>query len=182
MTNFLISIACAAMLLSSCISCSKFKTVEIKPIDTEFQPLVNEYKKLKIERTGVDIKNSITILFHTLPTPIIGICYWLSDGSREIFIDPKFWYSQTTSDLDRKILLFHELGHCDLNREHSDPLSIMESYHIGGYRFSLDAHYYINELFDESIKESVSVPAQIKPYDNSDTDTCGGIHEKNTDL
>lgn len=165
-------------LMVGCISCSSFKTMDIKPIDAEFDQHVSKYEDLKVETLKVKMKNNISILFHSLPSPTIGICYWISNGSREIYIDPGFWFAPTTSELDRELLIFHELGHCDLDRGHSDPLSIMEPYHIGGLEYSLDLNYYRSELFNEKLRKAFMERKFDKPRYLSPISSCGGIHEK----
>ena len=39
--------------------------------------------------------------------------------TRIIFLDPNFWQSQKGHEKTREWALFHELGHCDLYRNHS---------------------------------------------------------------
>ena len=48
----------------------------------------------------------------------LGQCKSYSNGSKEIVIDEPYWNRAT--DTEREYLVFHELGHCILGREHLD--------------------------------------------------------------
>lgn len=171
MKGFLIFYMAAA--LASCTSCAGFSSIDIGSVDAEFQSHVDKYNKFKEDAGKGKTRSDVTILFHSLPSPTIGVCYWMANGDREVYIDPRFWYGPYTTDLDRELLIFHELGHCDLDRDHVDPSSIMEKYHIGDYLYSLNTDYYAKELFDESIRKDLEVDAMIKP--GHIHSGCGGI-------
>ncbi len=61
-----------------------------------------------------------------------GVCYTYPDNTKEIIIDQAWWSS--ASHEYREALLFHELGHCRLNRRHQDEI-IASSF--GAYKSSL---------------------------------------------
>lgn len=73
----------------------------------------------------------------------------------EIHVSQDFWDRST--DLSRKLILYHEMGHCILGRDHKDgfdpdkriALSIMNS-HAGAVipNFLDNEEYYLNELFN----------------------------------
>ena len=46
----------------------------------------------------------------------VGVCRTWSNGDREVLINKDWWNG--TTDPYRKILIFHELGHCYFNRSH----------------------------------------------------------------
>lgn len=86
---------------------------------------------------------------------IAGQCsYGNRQSSREIIIDTEFW--NKSSRLYKEYIVFHELGHCYLNRDHKDAcfsnrtvVSIMRSGH-GTCRdnyTNLTRNYYVDELF-----------------------------------
>ena len=53
---------------------------------------------------------------------VIGLCYWGLWGSqRRIELDQVFL--DTQSRLERKALVYHELGHCACNRDHTDYIA-----------------------------------------------------------
>jgi len=48
----------------------------------------------------------------------LGQCKSYSNGSKEIVIDQPYW--DRVDEMEREYLVFHELGHCILGREHLD--------------------------------------------------------------
>ena len=71
-----------------------------------------------------------------------------------IVINLNFWNKPWFSEADKEQLIFHELGHCILNREHlndtdsgGNPLSIMNYYHFSNLQYENDYSSYIQELF-----------------------------------
>ena len=49
---------------------------------------------------------------------VIGTCSWSSNHAHNITLDQSYWRSAT--DMQREFLVFHELGHCVLGRDHVD--------------------------------------------------------------
>ncbi|MDQ3017087.1 MAG: hypothetical protein M3R25_10280 [Bacteroidota bacterium] len=49
---------------------------------------------------------------------VIGQCSWNQNNAHNIVVDEDYW--KTASDLQREFLVFHELGHCVLGKEHND--------------------------------------------------------------
>ena len=85
----------------------------------------------------------------------LGQCKSFSDGSKQIVIDQPFWNS--ASDIEREYVVFHELGHCLLGRDHNDEkdatgkcVSIMQSGDSGcdGIYNLQNRNSLLNELFD----------------------------------
>lgn len=85
---------------------------------------------------------------------VVGECWFGGHGPNEIRIDQQFW--NEASDIDREFVVFHELGHCYLDRDHTEAstsdgtcLSIMAS-GVGdcNNRYSLSTRAtYLDELF-----------------------------------
>lgn len=50
----------------------------------------------------------------------VGLCS--THGEKEIQIDRDFW--ERSSDLNRELIVFHELGHCFLDRRHSNQKTV----------------------------------------------------------
>jgi hypothetical protein len=107
-----------------------------------------------------DVNVDIEVDFNELPFPNVGRCYYAFylDGPQKdqrvnlnIEIDPIFW--EEASQTEKEVLVFHELGHCVLNREHNEsliseqniPKSIMYPY-IFETEYEMYRNYYINEL------------------------------------
>ncbi len=85
----------------------------------------------------------------------LGQCKSYSDGSKIVTIDQGYW--NRSSDIEREYVVFHELGHCVLGRDHSDEkdenghcLSIMQSGNSGcsGIYNAQNRNSLLNELFD----------------------------------
>jgi hypothetical protein len=119
----------------------------------EFIPYIERFTR------ATTITPDISINFNKLED-YVGVCFIFNNGQRKIEIDAQFW--DEADDLTREELLFHELGHCVLNRDHdltltshSDydynfPNSIMYPYVFGGAPFyeQFKDHYW-EELTNE---------------------------------
>ena len=122
---------------------------------------LEEYFELFIKEAqvyGYDLSEDVSLISGYLEvltgTTAAGQCKTYSDGRREIVIDSEYW--QRADPLEREFLLFHELGHCVLDRDHNDGhergicLSIMES-GTGGCRTNYSTETretYLKELFN----------------------------------
>jgi hypothetical protein len=124
------------------LGCGHFKELYIEP---EFRPIVDMYNDLKIEALGVGQYHQISMYFDNLDSPTAGICYRYSDGTREIYIDKLQW--DNMSLYSRQVLIFHEMGHCDLGLKHAPSPSIMQERLLSDYTYSLDRQFYIDQLF-----------------------------------
>lgn len=121
----------------------------ISGVDPAFVPYVELYKSMK----GRGLSYDIPIAFGNQDGNVIGVCTRWSSGHRQIQIDPTYWNDPYTTEHEKISLIFHELGHCDLNRDHVTalrsnnwPVSLMYPYNYG-YN-SPDESYYFNELFN----------------------------------
>ena len=84
----------------------------------------------------------------------LGQCKSYSDGSQQVIVDEQYW--NRISDNEREYLVFHELGHCILEKEHNDEqdengncISIMQSGN-NGCKSVYNTEYkaqLLNELF-----------------------------------
>lgn len=102
-------------------------------------------KDINVHNIPINFSNNIDDSF-------LGVCYYYGKKQqwREIKINTKHW--DGLDEAQRKALIYHELGHCALNREHKDdyhrsyPTSIMNTYHIRvNYEKYIDEYDY--ELF-----------------------------------
>jgi len=84
---------------------------------------------------------------------VAGQCSYSETSTRKVNIDRAYWNSAT--DLEKEFVVFHELGHCYLERTHSDTqenrscISIMHS-GTSGCRFdytTISRATYLDELF-----------------------------------
>lgn len=111
-------------------------------VNQQFVPYINMY----ISNKGRGLDYDIPMGFTDLPGDTVGVCYRWSNGYRQIQIDQDYWENEA-SENERISLMAHELGHCDLNRNHStDWNSIMYEYNLGSINFY--------ELFNPGIYSS----------------------------
>ncbi|NNF35132.1 MAG: hypothetical protein HKN68_13545 [Saprospiraceae bacterium] len=87
---------------------------------------------------------------------IAGTCQFRGTSPRLVTIDSEFW--NRSSDLFREFIVFHELGHCALRRDHDESasssgvcLSIMRSGTTDCFdQYSVNTRaYYLDELFSK---------------------------------
>ena len=124
-------------------------------IDPDFIPYVNSFIEEGAKRgVSIDIAN-INMIFSE-STMTNGEC-----GGGQVRIKKSVW--ETQDDCYREYLVFHELGHCALDRGHRNDtiynnwVSIMRGNGIGYpkqnieplFLFGKYKTYYIDELFDE---------------------------------
>lgn len=80
-----------------------------------------------------------------------GVCLKYSNGQREVLIKMSWWNRATPKQ--REVLIFHELGHCSLNRSHYDEeidnekVSIMSSTVPNSNTYNDFKSEYLTELF-----------------------------------
>ena len=137
----------------------------IHGIDPAFTQYVQEFEAYI---PGGNI-GDIPIGFAAQSGQVIGVCEIWTSGYRDIKVDPTFW-NGTSDEYTRRSLIFHELGHCVLDRAHlatttlvnpslpynflTNPtiyVSFMNPYiFFDGSQSSLQ-DYYINELFHPAI-------------------------------
>ena len=85
---------------------------------------------------------------------VLGQCFSSSDEPSRLIIDATFW--KQAKDLQKEFVVFHELGHCYLNRSHNNEsnngkcVSMMQS-GTTGCRFNytnFTRTAYLDELFN----------------------------------
>ncbi len=156
MKNNIFTLIILSLLLSAC---AKEKVTNINP---EFSVYVARFEQMgSVVGVNVDVK-SVTITFDDSlsGTNTLGVCRYGGDSVvPQITINPQFWKSSSVSNSAREQLMFHELGHCVLNRPHrtevmkaSDananlPVSIMYPYHLKQVVYEGNYQNYLTELF-----------------------------------
>lgn len=117
----------------------------------DFIPYITKYLQFK---GATKLSRQIPIQFGQLPCQLrkcqVGVCSRWSNGERLIRIDERHW--DNYSENERFQVLAHELGHCELDRDHVDdksdlgyPMSIMYSYTFEPHDNQIE--YYMKELF-----------------------------------
>lgn len=125
--------------------CSVFQThPETNPV---FVPYIIEFEK----KSGVKYKGKMDFNKSLKPFGRVGVCNTLTKR-----VDISYAYWNRITKIQRKALIFHELGHCALNRGHynrtrtqSDcPISIMHSNTLDDFCLTYYWKQYEKELFD----------------------------------
>jgi len=151
------------------IASCKTEEPELPNINVEevFAPYVSSFIEEGSKR-GFDIDFSdtgLSILFGNTPNASASCSEIAGEdwGSHQILVNKDVW--KTLNDSLRQRLIFHELGHCELNRSHKndkfedgswvsmmrgDPLSRQDELLPIPY-FGFRKDYYIDELFDEAV-------------------------------
>ena len=95
----------------------------------------------------------------------IGTCYSVS---KEIKILESYWNG--ASESQKRLLIYHELAHCYLNRPHKNklvngvPVSIMYPSSLHGSNFKAFESMYIEELFTN---DSTNIERTLASYSSS---------------
>lgn len=114
-------------------------TLVITGFEKEFYAFVGYY--------GKTVKD-LSIKFTDLSKPNVGLCS-ISEGEQpEIYIDRKYW--ARTDETMHEQLIFHEMGHCILHKNHDDQgVHIMNSYTPDELDYVMYHTKLIEELFNE---------------------------------
>ena len=93
----------------------------------------------------------------------VGVCFSYSNGQKEIIIKKQTWDSLPSI---REVLIYHELGHCRLNRGHdnslapnvtgNDKLSILNEVLVSGSNYNQHRDAYVKELFTQDKTDIMS--------------------------
>lgn len=121
------------------------------PQSEELRPYLESYTfQYSRDITGIPVR-LVDNFTYKQAKDVIGFCY---TEAKVIEIKRSFWDKST--DTTRTSLLFHELGHCDLNRLHDDnrfyadkcPMSIMTAGLISDICYLSHKSELIQELID----------------------------------
>lgn len=140
------------------ISCSQER---ITVTDEEFLPYIDEFL-VEAKQRGLTLEDEIAkvnIGFSSLDHDRAGQCNrWKS----EILINRDYW--ERVDEIEKRRLIFHELGHCVLDRDHRNERTSSNEClsYMRGLENNFDCRfnncskvwekYYIDELFDPSTK------------------------------
>jgi hypothetical protein len=116
----------------SLLACNDDSGLSVSP---ELQPYLDSFEE-EARARGIDLDfdvNPVTANFNRIPNSgIAGQCFRNPDIPNSISIDLVFWNTQ--DEIGKEFLMYHELGHCAIGREHRDEtdsfntcLSIMHS-------------------------------------------------------
>jgi hypothetical protein len=160
MSKLLLPILTCSILLTT--ACSEYKQKDprsIVGIDQQVASYVEMFESFYGKKIG-----DISIGFAPIDGSIIGRCTIWSNGFRQITLDPEYWAQ--SSERSRIGLVFHELGHCKLNRDHNNdtfyysgtsisgrvPSSLMNQYNFFSDFYAELENFYTQELFNPNLK------------------------------
>ena len=109
-------------------ACSTKPHTPVVHIDPAFQGLVTEFVA-ESQRQGraISITDLIVRFTPSLSGDVLGECFnYHGQETNVILMDATDW--EWESDEYRRVVLFHELGHCVLNREHDTTGRIRDGY------------------------------------------------------
>lgn len=132
-------------------------------IDPTFQPYVDRFIEVAKEQ-GKDIQiNNLIVSFDkkVIEAKALGICTTGNGITPTITINPEAWkyWDDNNMESSKEQVMFHELGHCVLNREHNEvtvktldtnsniQVSIMFPYFMDSKYYEGNYNHYVNELF-----------------------------------
>jgi hypothetical protein len=107
----LIIITVLTLIISACAS---------KPIDGPYKEEIKY--AIKVFEQNCALRVMSKVMFDTLTSPAVGACYM---GAFKIYLDLDFWANRSTPE-ERFNLMMHELGHCELFREHDTELTVLK--------------------------------------------------------
>ncbi len=141
-------------LLAIILACSGDDSVETDiALEPYFQIFADEAALRGIE-VDYDARRIEGLLQDILDSNVKGQCFRNEEKPNKVIVDVNYW--DEANEAEKEFIIFHELGHCFLNREHLDDsepdgtcLSIMHSNPLACH-FVLTSENrkdYLNELF-----------------------------------
>lgn len=110
----------------------------------------------------VDVSR-LVVRFDSLPDGVGGRCDTDENGDPEVVVSESLW--PELGDMARKVVVYHELGHCVLHRAHTEsrdavglPVSLMYPSLVPPIVFKHRQDAYLREMFS-TLDESSSGPA-----------------------
>lgn len=128
-----------------------FLSVPSKKADVELYPYYMDFMSFSKKRCDkIETPNQFLLTFKQLKNDEIGLCYTYPYNKREIFIDEFYW--DNASETERRQLVYHELTHCILNKDHVKS----ENNYMNAYLFPLEEEELYKQLsnnIDDFCKE-----------------------------
>jgi Zn-dependent protease with chaperone function len=175
-----LSVFCA-LALSACGGQSASQShTNVVAIETQFQPVVDAFTAAsKAQGSPVAITDLIIQSTPDFPTDSeMGVCTQETGTTPTIQISQPLWDSLDADG--QQELLFHELGHCVLNRVHDTvlnngvPVSVMSPVFFGSALYDANKAQYLQELFTQptvSANLNMIIPENALLPDFSEADS-----------
>lgn len=147
--RLIVLFSCGLMFLSC-------KQENVQVIDETFVPYIDRFFE-EAQMRGLDLKKedfSFSMQFGSI-AHAAGVCRY---ATNEMTINPNYWNDR--NEIGKEYLVFHELGHCILDRRHENVIlnhgeckSIMKGTEDGrrclrSFVSDIWRSYYVDELFD----------------------------------
>jgi len=144
------------LLLAGLTNCQTEETTPVINIDARLLPY---FERFESEASARGIEAPITTLVSgklaEVGGDVVGQCEHYTNSPNVILVDQQYW--QNAKEFEKEYLIFHELGHCYLERNHLDEknvagncISIMQSGQ-GNCRMTYNystREAYLDELFN----------------------------------
>lgn len=167
-------LALTLLTISTLIGCQRDSDSQPEPVQytvpAEVEPFIQAFRNEAQKRNNAVSTANLIITFGTTQSgDVCGQCLLQSGKTPRITLNNDAFCWQQASQYERECLIFHELGHCLLKREHKTNrfpngafVSLMNPdnvdvyatcrYPIGGDECDKRPRrdYYIDELFDSS--------------------------------
>lgn len=125
--------------------------------DKDFVSYVERFE----QDTGISV--SVPIIYGSVKEEYAAVCELYNDGYRLVRVNNYYW--ERMGEFGKEELVYHELGHCVLNRDHTNdftivrpqgysiPNSIMYPYTFGdSFFYFVYREHYIKELTNPGLK------------------------------
>lgn len=157
-TNRLVAVifaSCSILLTQACAQKEGHESV--LSIQEPFVSFVAEFERVSAQQGQAVAISDLIVEFGDTPSlNETGVCIWSSDDTPRVVINQAIW--NTLNDDDREEVIFHELGHCILQRLHQNsrvnvagggtrPQSVMYPVRIDGNTYMDNIADYQSELF-----------------------------------
>ena len=119
--HLVIGAICCLVMLGS--ACEKEEAI-LSKVDEDLQPY---FERFDVEATARGLDFSLEMeeleadILSISRDGVLGQCHYSDEAPNIVEIDDEFWARAT--DLEKEYVVFHELGHCVLGRDHDDSRS-----------------------------------------------------------
>ncbi|MDP4854332.1 MAG: hypothetical protein NWR22_14175, partial [Saprospiraceae bacterium] len=145
------------ILFISFLSCQKEENLIAPEVDERLTFFFESFIKEGSSRgQNINMEDIIGQIIDVETDGVLGRCNQLTSGEKHLMIDRLFW--ETANMTEKEYVIFHELGHCALNRRHLDATnkdgtctSMMQSGN-GSCKMVYNAQNrskYLDELFSQ---------------------------------
>jgi len=146
-----------SFLFFTLISCRKEENLTTPDIDERLKFFFDSFQQEGASRGQLINMKNITGQITDIETDgVLGRCNQSTSGTKQLLIDSIFWGKANLTE--KEYVIFHELGHCALNRRHLDAtntdgtcISMMQSGN-GSCKMIYNAQNrrkYLDELFSQ---------------------------------